>query len=228
MANTPPPTSSNSSFNPVEPEIYPGTNTFVNLLNIEDTSKLLKAEASLTNMRSLELLQQPEIIPQTFDVGHLQNIHQHLFQDIFEWAGCFRAYDVKKGEDIFTPADKLEEMSSQVFTEIITDGCFHGVADPDELANKSARYLGRINALHPFPEGNGRAQRIFLSHLFKKTPYDLRWDLVPKWEMILVCQNVHRLPPEERFDSMEWMMRKIMVNEAEKQGKSGVPTAPQQ
>ena len=36
-----------------------------------------------------------------------------------------------------------------------------------------AHYLSEINALHPFREGNGRVQRIFISHLSQAAGYQL-------------------------------------------------------
>src|SRR5208337_2174436 len=39
------------------------------------------------------------------------------------------------------------------------------------FSTRAAYYLGEINALHPFREGNGRAQREFINHLAYKNGY---------------------------------------------------------
>ena len=40
-----------------------------------------------------------------------------------------------------------------------------------------------MNAVHPFREGNGWAQREFLRELAAGAGYELAWDLVPQEEM---------------------------------------------
>ena len=49
---------------------------------------------------------------------------------------------------------------------------------------RAAYYLGELNALHPFREGNGRAQRMFLSALARAAGFDLAWERVTAKEMV--------------------------------------------
>jgi len=44
---------------------------------------------------------------------------------------------------------------------------------------RAAHYIGEINALHPFREGNTRAQREFIRELA-----EIAWDLVTQDEML--------------------------------------------
>lgn len=67
----------------VEPAYYPNTTIFVNLLNISSSKELKDKEAGFTVIRSIELLQNADLIPQTFDFKHLKSIHHHLFQDLY-------------------------------------------------------------------------------------------------------------------------------------------------
>ena len=60
---------------------------FVNLLGISDSKKFRDKEADFTAIRSIELLQKVDLIPQTFDFERLKAIHRYLFQDVYEWAG---------------------------------------------------------------------------------------------------------------------------------------------
>ncbi len=78
----------------VEPAYYPGTTTLVNLLGLSEPKKIRNKEADFTAIRSIELFQKADLIPQTFDFNHLKAIHRHLFQDIYEWAGKLRPYDI--------------------------------------------------------------------------------------------------------------------------------------
>ena len=45
--------------------------------------------------------------------------------------------------------------------------------DADALSKRLAHYLSEINALHPFREGNGRVQRIFILQLSQSADYQL-------------------------------------------------------
>ena len=54
----------------------------------------------------------------------------------------------------------------------------------DQFVVRAAYYLGELNALHPFREGNGRTQRSFLSLLARAVGYDLAWERVAADQMI--------------------------------------------
>lgn len=43
--------------------------------------------------------------------------------------------------------------------------------------------------LHPFREGNGRSQRLFIGDLAKENGYYLEWANIPKEEMIKISKN---------------------------------------
>ena len=47
--------------------------------------------------------------------------------------------------------------------------------DTAAFSERAAYYLGEINALHPFREGNGRAQREFVNHLARANGYGIDW-----------------------------------------------------
>lgn len=46
------------------------------------------------------------------------------------------------------------------------------------FCRRAAHYLGEIDALHPFREGNGRAQREFIRELAAEAGYEIAWDLL--------------------------------------------------
>ena len=41
------------------------------------------------------------------------------------------------------------------------------------FVGRQAHYLGEVNALHPFREGNGRAQRVFFGQLARDAGFTL-------------------------------------------------------
>ncbi|RLA03675.1 MAG: hypothetical protein DRQ47_04760, partial [Gammaproteobacteria bacterium] len=51
----------------IEPAYYPDTTVFVNLLNITSSKELKNKEAGFTAIRSIELLQNADLIQKSFD-----------------------------------------------------------------------------------------------------------------------------------------------------------------
>ena len=48
---------------------------------------------------------------------------------------------------------------------------------------RAGYFLGEINAVHPFRDGNGRAQREFLRQLAKRNGFTLNWSRVTRDQM---------------------------------------------
>ena len=72
----------------------PETGVLKNKLGIGEEEELKAAEASLVAWRSYQLVEEP--IQGRFDLDHLKAIHQHLFQDVYEWAGELRDIDLAR------------------------------------------------------------------------------------------------------------------------------------
>ena len=54
----------------------------------------------------------------------------------------------------------------------------------DILAQRLAFYIGEINAIHPFREGNGRTQRMFIGFLALKNGFFLDFSKISNEEML--------------------------------------------
>lgn len=177
----------------VEPSYLPNSRVFENLLNITDGQKLRQKESDFTFVRSFELFQTPSLIPKTFDFNHLKQIHKYVFQDLYSWAGKPRSFNMAKNGDVFTPANQLPIFEKEVFSRslsLVKDFQNDEVFEVD-IPVRLARCLGIINIYHPFPEGNGRTQRIFISILAREVGFNVDWRLVAKWEMVEVFKSVH-------------------------------------
>lgn len=160
-------------------------------MGISSAKEFAAKEAGFTLIRSIELLQNQDLIPQTFNFEQLRLIHHYLFQDIYIWAGRPRAYDMRKNGDEFTPAKNLAKFESQVFSKV-QEYCANITRPSAVLASKQlAKCLGLINIYYPFPEGNGRTQRIFISMLARKFSYDINWAAVHSWEIVETSKQVH-------------------------------------
>ncbi len=195
----------------VEPEKYKGTNTFINKLDCRDSKELDRLELVLTSRRAFYIQTHPSVlgilhVDVDFDLYHLKKIHEYLFQDVYEWAGQIRSYPMAKSVDIFTPPDEIEFYFSKINEEIKEEFYLVGKSR-DRICTKLARYFGLINKIHPFPEGNGRAQRIFLTQLAWNAGYELAWEKVDKSENKYTQQAAHR---DLNYSGLENTIDKIM------------------
>lgn len=159
---------------------YPNSDVLINRLNIHDANKLHEAERKLTMLRMMDLLDKP--VDGHFNLKHLQNIHQYIFQDIYSWAGKIRTVDIAKS-NIFCKVQLIEMQAKEIFTKLQKD-CYLNELSKEEFIKKSAYYFSEINALHPFREGNGRTQREFLRQLAYQAGYILHFDTVNEQEML--------------------------------------------
>ncbi|MCM0621847.1 Fic/DOC family protein [Nocardioides bruguierae] len=129
----------------------------------------------------------PVPTPPTYDLAHLQAIHQWLFQDVYEWAGQLRVRDYNKGFSSFWPLDSLARRSESVFGRLASGPLMdHDVPDDRFLSLLSFLYLD-VNHLHPFREGNGRAQRTFLDDVAAISGRTIAWEAISREENDSAC-----------------------------------------
>ncbi|MBE9465633.1 protein adenylyltransferase Fic [Dyadobacter subterraneus] len=110
----------------------------------------------------------------------LQQIHQYLFEGLYEFAGKIRTQNISKGGFRFATAlylneilVKIESMPENTFEEIIS------------------KYV-EMNIAHPFMEGNGRTMRIWLDLILKNNLKKVvNWQFVDK---TLYLQAMERSP----------------------------------
>lgn len=159
---------------------YPGSNVLKNKFNITDEEELKDIERQITSVRTAQILKDP--IKGLFDEEHLKAIHKHLFQDLYTWAGEFRKVNISKGNP-FCLFPYISEQLHNLFKELKSEA-YLSLLNENDLAARLAYYLGELNAIHPFREGNGRTQRIFIQELALKNGYILDFSKVNHKDMI--------------------------------------------
>jgi cell filamentation protein len=162
---------------------YPGSDVLINKPGITDPLALEAFEADATAIRMLELLQETTLGP--FDVAHLREIHRHLFQDVYDWAGDFRLVDISRGASRFANFPLIEGYLSKCLAQLNNEGVLCG-AKPDHFVSRLAFYMGEINAVHPFREGNGRVQRVFCAQLALNAGFFIDFENVDQEQMYAV------------------------------------------
>lgn len=149
---------------------YPNTNVLINKFNIMDYDKLHEMERKISTLAGSQINEKG--IKGNFDLKHLQAIHKALFSDIYNWAGEIRSIDIAKS-NLFCRAQFINSYAESVFGELKEDKYLVGM-NKERAIRKLASYMGDINALHPFREGNGRTQRHFIKQLAKATGIELK------------------------------------------------------
>lgn len=102
--------------------------------------------------------------PGRFSVRHYKNLHKHIFQDVYAWAGKLRSVRITKDNSTFCYPENIENEMTNLFNRLRKDRYLKGL-DRSAFADKAAHLLAELNAIHPFREGNGRTQLAFLTLL---------------------------------------------------------------
>jgi len=164
----------------------PGSSVLKNKAGITDQDLLDEYEGDFTAIRILELSQAP--IDGAFDLTHLCAIHRYLFQDVYDWAGEVRTVDIIRGDSRFCNVRQIHSYSTTVFKTLQSESYLVDLAT-QEFSGRLAHYLAEINAIHPFREGNGRVQRIFISQLAAHAGYALDYSALDQTEVYHVMKS---------------------------------------
>ena|ERR1700733_7153281 len=164
-----------------DPYTYPGTDVLRNIPDIRDPEQFAVFEADATASRLGELDEHP--LKGRFDVAHLRAIHKYIFQDVFVWAGAFRTVNISKGGNFFGASAFIEPALQDVLRRLPGENYLKQM-DAPKFTIRAGFYLGEINAIHPFREGNGRTQREFIRELAVQAGYLIDWGRTTRDEMI--------------------------------------------
>jgi cell filamentation protein len=169
-----------------DPYTYPGADVLRNIPDIHDSQRLAAFEANATTARLAELDAAP--LKGRFDVAHLKAIHKSIFQDVYSWAGEFRTVNVSKGGSLFGAAAFVETALAAILLKLPAER-YLKEADLTSFARRAGFYLGEINAVHPFREGNGRAQREFIRELGIEAGFIIDWSRINRQQMLAASRE---------------------------------------
>lgn len=150
-----------------------------NKLGITDSAELAREEERISKMKAISLFETGFL--DTKEAGTFQTlaeIHEYLFEDIYDFAGKIRTVNMAKGNFRFAPVMYLNEALKNI--DQMPQGAF------DEIIEKYVE----MNIAHPFREGNGRSTRIWLDHILKKElGACIDWSLVDKEDYLLAMER---------------------------------------
>lgn len=153
--------------------------TLENKLGISDSTELARVEEKLSKKKAVELFESGLLDSlQAGTYNALAEIHRHLFEDIYGFAGKVRDVNIAKGTFRFAPLmylqaaiENVEKMPQSTFDEIIE------------------KYV-EMNVVHPFREGNGRSARIWLDQMLKKElNLVIDWSKIDKDDYLLAMER---------------------------------------
>ena len=150
-----------------------------NKLGITEGSVLACEEERLSKKKAIKLF--TDELLKNKEIGKFSTlaiIHQHLFEEIYDFAGKVRNVNIAKGDFRFAPVifldsslKNINEMPQSSFEEIVE------------------KYV-EMNIAHPFREGNGRATRLWLDHILKNQIQKvIDWNKINKEDYLLAMQR---------------------------------------
>jgi len=161
-----------------------GTTTLKNKLGITDPQQLATAEADLTAFRLAELRTAP--IRGGFDSLHLQEIHHHVYQDLYDWAGELRRVDAGNQH---TP--EVATSLNAIFDRLGGENHLKGLG-PEEWSHSASAYIYDLGTIQPFLARNDVALREFAEELARKNNLSLRWETAPEINVTEVTSHLHQ------------------------------------
>jgi len=186
---------------------YTDSKVLKNKLNIKDAGTLEEAERKITSLLAMEATQKG--IRGKFDFNHLKRVHKFLLGDIYDWAGKIRLVNISKGNQ-FCRVEFIEQQMQEIFEKLKQENYLRNIKKHDGLAKSLAYYFGEINAIHPFREGNGRTQRLFLQLLCDSLGYELDFMKISEKEMLEASDKSFNLD----YQLLEELMNRALTHKA--------------
>ena len=147
-----------------DPYLYEDVPILKNKLNIHKKDLFEDAEADYVVYRLKDLVLNP--LTGNYDIQHLLQMHEFIFQDIFDWAGQPRTISIYKEEDVlgglsieysepFNIINDIQHVLSDMRTKKWNN------MNRTQLASEFSDSLANLWRIHPFREGNTRTTITF-------------------------------------------------------------------
>jgi len=175
-----------------DPYVYPGTVVLQNKLGIRDGAELDYVEREYVVQRLSHGVPQGE-----FDLSHLCRIHHHLFQDVYAWAGQIRTVEISKGRSQFQFRQYIATGMADIHRRLVRSDYLMNLPERT-FAAEAAVIIGDVNYVHPFREGNGRTQLVYLSQLAARAGHRLTVGRLDRAAWTRASQDAH----QGRYDTM--------------------------
>lgn len=158
-----------------------------NLLGMTCFAELEQAEAFAFSIRATQI-EQGAYILSAFTLTDFVGLHHHLFQDTYTFAGQFRDVQLMKGSTRFCQVQFLNAYAYNLFSRLKSEPDWKSL---EHAAKRLAYFKSELNMLHPFREGNGRTNRIFIQAIAKSKGFHWNFDNMDRDNyMLAMIQSV--------------------------------------
>lgn len=186
-----------------DPYADPATGVLRNKLGLGTAEGLEAAEREITHAALILLRQAP--VRGAYDLAHLCAIHHRIFGDIYDWAGQVRTVAIAKGS-VFCLPQFIEQSMAEISGQLREERFLRDLGR-DTFVDRLAYYLGEVNAVHPFRDGNGRAQRALFEQLAAGAGYVLGWQELDAERNIAVSDAIMRGDPDPMRKMLDELIR---------------------
>ncbi|UYZ61315.1 Fic/DOC family protein [Hymenobacter latericus] len=155
----------------------------INRLGITDPQQLAQAETDSSLLRLQRLNLQGGIPGGRYDHAHLKQVHQKLFEGVYQWAGETRADREFQGHKptyvtgfketmTYAPYKEIEQRLNAIGAQLGQENYLKGLSE-EKFAERAAYYLDQYNHTHAFRDGNGRTLQATFVQLGQEAGYQV-------------------------------------------------------
>jgi cell filamentation protein len=144
------------------PYLIPGTTVLRNNFGVDSQVALSSLEFVATAGRMVSWhrrVVERAVVGSDVDA---RTIHQHLFSDVYSWAGKYRVTELRRGDSVFAWQSSISGMMALLEESARALAANGSGLDTPGLAYRLARLYADYNHIHPFREGNGRSGTLLL------------------------------------------------------------------
>ena len=155
----------------------------LNRLGITDPQQLAQAETDSSLLRLQRLNMQGGIPGGRYDHAHLKQVHEKLFEGVYQWAGETRADREFQGHKptyvtgfketmTYAPYQEIAPRLNAIGEQLGKENNLKGLSE-EKFAERAAYYLDQYNHTHAFRDGNGRTLQATFVQLGQEAGYQV-------------------------------------------------------
>ncbi|KDE18961.1 cell filamentation protein Fic (plasmid) [Acetobacter aceti 1023] len=138
--------------------LYPDTDVLVNKKGYQNADRLRVFETTRYLSRAITM---PTA---TSSPSALKNLHHHLFQDVYDWAGQYRTCNLSVDGRKGLHPQSIHQSVNAVFQNLNANNGLQDLSS-DRFARAAATHIASLDKILPFRHGNQQVTLLHLAHL---------------------------------------------------------------
>ena len=173
-----------------------GLSPMINKLGITQQAMLDKAEAFYVEMAHKQGFSKQA---QVLSADGLKQMHKEMFGDVYAWAGTYRDYTTGRGVPFCLP-QYIEANLAKLYNKLNQQ--IHPNMNKQDFIKMTAEFIGELNAIHPFIDGNGRTQREVLAIIADKAGFLINVNKFDRNSWYQSAEEAHLSATYQGFESI--------------------------